>query len=195
MTWKAFSLFWVLLLQHCQMSISAKEIGYETLSLCQTHTHTHKHTHTHTHIISFQHFHQISVWDPQFFVLYFNWITLFVTRFLSEKIAVTWYKVEHIFYCRMQLIRLVFLHYPSTYVMVLLTTLCYFLSPASKASRWGSKLNHFKKNLQLWVPLQFLLARFCLKNSHFWNFCLEIITLTRTIRRVYEICHTNFTST
>ena len=33
------------------------------------------------------------------------------------------------------------------------------------------------------MPLQFLLARFCLKNSHFWNVCLEIITLTRTICR------------
>ena len=44
-------------------------------------------------------------------------------------------------------------------------------------------LNYFEKSLLVWVPLQFLLARFCLKNSHFWNFCLEIITLTRTIRR------------
>ena len=66
------------------------------------------------------------------------------------------------------------------------------LKPKKKTFKNG---NHFKKNLQDWVPPQFLLACFCLKNSHLWNFCQEIITLTRTIRRGLKICHTNFTST
>ena len=56
--------------------------------------------------------------------------------------------------------------------------------------------NHLKKSLQLWLLELFLKAVFFVSQKQLIvDFLAGINTPTHPIRRGYEICHTNFTTT